>query len=279
LYGQGREFTSQGEIMRIDDTGELIARRLVFDSIDDCYSYAGNPAESKLWYLDKSRDSWRGATIAEVMARRYGYDEGVKELNRLPEPELIPCGSEFRRRWSDTDGDEIDIDRMNEGMPCLRQRYKAAGTKQRRIATLAINVAVSGRVSASDCLWKSYAAGRLADSLESQGTRLEIACVWKSKDCLIGNRSGIKTLEAIIPVKRPDDPLNVSQLIAVLSPWFIRTAVMMSMDTFGQVSDGHGLPSDIDNPESYTYYIGTRDCLSEADAKRFIGKCNQKEMD
>lgn len=267
--------------MNVEDKGHKEAL-LRFSGLEDVYAYTGNPAEmiakghkrEELYYIYPDQDKWRGATMAEVMSRRYGWNDGVKELSKLPGIELPACGSEFRRKWSETDGDDISVERMQDGLPCLIQRYRAKGNKQRRIASLAVNVIASCATKAKEILWKCYTASRLADELEAQGTRLEITAVWRAANCIQGGQ--YESLSGEIPLKRADDPLNVSQLLAAFSPWFMRTAVLMSIDTFGRRTSGHGRCTELYDRDKYTYYIGFHDCLSEYEAKQFLAGCKEK---
>jgi len=166
---------------------------------------------------------WLGMPQDECLALpARGWPAGVEAaLRLLQSPELAAVGnSRLRRRWSDDDGETVDYARALDGMPCWVQPYRAPGGSGGRIKTLVAHAGGNCGIGADSIAWKAYAAVRYVDAMESAGYRVTVDVSCAAARCY---RLG-HGWHALVHVKAPDDPVDLSQLAAVLSAaayrWF-----------------------------------------------------------
>lgn len=169
--------------------------------------------------IDNIELAYFGARHKEILARKFCWPEGVHTLSELSSLEKIITKS-WSKKWCDDDGDEMDVERFYNDMPFLQKRVKAIGVRSRNntVQKIVINLAESSDVTAKEMLWKTYAATKLVDNLESLGTRCEV--IVKSYSGNVDSKRRYCLTE--IPIKNPEDPINVSLLCTTLSPWFFR---------------------------------------------------------
>jgi hypothetical protein len=212
--------------------------------------------------------SWIGATPEEIEARRYSWPEAVKQLDQLPELHQQHAHTKRAKRWTETDGDDMSPERYADSRPFMRQRYRAATAAKTggRVQKIRINVAESESVSAAAMLWKTYAAARLVDQLESNGTRTEILIVCSTRRAFTRGDADY-LLE--ITIKRPEQPLNVAAIATAASPWMLRRHILdhntTQTDATGTGGSPRAMPTD---PAALD--IETGDCLSKAAAEAWI---------
>ena len=169
--------------------------------------------------------SWGGMTLAETQALpQRGWPAGVDAALRLINaPDLATVGaSRLRRRWSQDDGETLDVARFYEGLPCWQQPYRAPGGSGGRILTLVAHAGSNCDITASQIAWKAYAVVRYVDAMESAGYRVAV-------DASFAARSAYREPDpergmfrwcgwhCLVHVKQPDDPVDLSQLAAVFS--------------------------------------------------------------
>ena len=179
------------------------------------------PVNRDKWQRDtvngfERRASWGGMTLAETQALpQRGWPAGVDAALRLIEaPDLATVGaSRLRRRWSPDDGETLDVARFYQGLPCWQQPYRAPGGSGGRIKTLVAHAGANCNLSADAIAWKAYAAVRYVDAMEAAGFRVAVDVSFATRHSY---RDG-KGWHCLVHVKEPDDPVDLSQLAAVLS--------------------------------------------------------------
>lgn len=212
--------------------------------------------------------AWIGADPAEIAARRFTWPEGVAQLNQLPELHQHRAHTKRAKRWSEDDGDTMDMERYHDGRPFLRQRYRAeTGTKAGgRVQRIRINTAEGANTKAAAMLWKSYAAARIIDALESRGTRCEVVIVCSTRNAYT---AGARNYHAEITIKRPAQPLNLAAITTAAAPWMLRRHILDHIraqpDDKGTGGAPRPMPTD---PAALD--IETGECLSKASAERWI---------
>lgn len=163
--------------------------------------------------------SFCGANYSETIQRKHSWPEGVSMLKQLASMEKT-ITKEWKKVWSEDDGDEMDMERYYNDMPFLQKRIKVLGNRSRNnsIQKILVNPTENANISAKDMLWKTFTAVKVADELESKGTRCEIILKYFSSN--IDKRDRNVTFE--IPIKEAGEPVNLSLLCTVFSPWFFR---------------------------------------------------------
>jgi hypothetical protein len=210
-----------------DKTGQIVETTYRFDSASDMFATVTALSNAKLKEgkkkqkarLQASRNAsgFMGATHEEIQQRRYGWPEGVREVQKYPEIDGMLKGSQVIKVWSDYDGDDMDMFRYHAGMPCLSRRKKIAGDKQGRVQRLIVNVAEAGRIHYDKMLIKAMCAARIVDELEHKGTRVELIVYMGSYQATFKDH-----WEAFITAKRPEEPLNLGQVVSLVAPWTLR---------------------------------------------------------
>jgi len=234
----------------------------IFESPAAMYETAGTPKARSAYFT--------GATVEEIHARRWGWVEGIKMLEALPEWKAPPApGARWVKTWSDYDGDDLDPARMMDGAPCLSRRIKDTGRRVRGIVRVIVNIAQGCHTAADAMLWKAYAAARLVDSMEAAGQRCEIYAAMYAKHGYTNGDAYIET-----KIKAAADPLNVALCLNMFAPWALRYWYLGIMDTTGKATPGHGGAWEIaDRPDAAgAIIIDCDDCLSRGAAAGFIQK-------
>lgn len=209
-----------------------------------------------------------GCTRDEADARRYSYPEAVAALAALPELSTPITSGQFAKTWTDYDGDDMDVERYQDGRPFLSRRIRETGRRARHVQTILVNITEGAAVKARDMLWKAYAAARLVDQLESTGTRCEVFAVCHAR----GTFTNGNDYAAQIMLKGPDEPLDLAALAAAFTPWTLRRFVFGHMDTVGRCKPGKGYaltwPQELIPPGAIV--IETGDCLTRTSAADMI---------
>jgi len=179
------------------------------------------PVNRDKWQRDtvngfERRRSWGGMSKRDTLdLPRHGWPAGVEAALRLIEaPDLATVGaSRLRRRWSHDDGDTLDVARFYDGLPCWQQPHRAPGGSGGRILTLVAHAGANSHLSADAIAWKAYAAVRYADAMEAAGYRVAVDVSFATRHSY---RDG-SGWHCLVHVKEPDDPVDLSQLAAILS--------------------------------------------------------------
>ena len=171
------------------------------------------------------RRSWGGMSLADTQALpQRGWPAGVDAALRLIEaPDLATVGaSRLRRRWSHDDGEILDVARFYEGLPYWQQPYRAPGGSGGRIKTLVAHGGANCHVSADAIAWKAYAAVRYVDAMENAGYRVAVDVSFAARNAYRQpdpERGMFRwgSWQCLVHVKQPDEPVDLSQLAAILS--------------------------------------------------------------
>jgi len=162
------------------------------------------------------RASWGGMSKQETLdLPRRGWPAGVDAALRLiHQPQLAVAGnSRLRRRWSDDDGETLDVARFYDGLPCWQQPYRAPGGSGGRIITLVCHAGGNCNLAADQIAWKAYGAVRYVDAMEDAGYRVAVDVSSAARHAYVDGTGW----HCMVHVKQPDDPVDLSQLAAVLS--------------------------------------------------------------
>ncbi len=204
---------------------------------------------------DYRADTWLGMSLTEcrdLPAR--GWPAGVDAALRLLDaPDVATVGnSRLRRRWSYDDGESIDYERLLDGRPFWCEPFRAPGGIGGRIVRLLVFSGGCADVSARSIAWRVYAAVRYVDTLEAAGYRVEIDTVFNSKRVFTNGKGHRLTVH----VKRAEDPVDLSQLAAVLSAGAFRwTCFHWKHAAPYTLSRGYGRSIDVPAVEDGTVYL------------------------
>lgn len=222
-------------------------------------------ADGTLWkktdFIGRHFRSWQD--VADSLNQ--GWPEGIgiveRMLAQLKEEGIEPPKS-IRRKgvWSEEDGEDLDLDRLQKGQAAWRttQRTRRPGLQSMTIVT---DMATAYNVLADVILWRGAAAITLCYLMEEAGYRCEL---WAAARLdhpfrnaprdgrhplydLFGHDGALnERVTTAVCLKRPSDALDLSTLIASVSGWSFRTVFLGSLYNAGKpLRDGHGRPSDV----------------------------------
>lgn len=172
--------------------------------------------------------AWLGRSDLNSMAdalRSMGetWSEGLATFDRmrgeLGAAELpAPVNRRRRARFSDVDGDELDLDRLRSGQDYWRTTRREHSPGPATI-TVIVEIGATGGVHARDILWRGAAAVALCDILEESGRSVELWGVTNSKHSYT---DGADTLIGC-QIKAAGETLDTSALVNVTSGWALRS--------------------------------------------------------
>jgi hypothetical protein len=153
------------------------------------------------------------------------WQEGIKTVQELlaeiKSEKLPPPKSRKRkRRIDETNGDDIDLDRLRQGEAFwhqIRRDVTTGPTSFTIIADASTNYSHKSR----DILWKAAAGVATTHLMEEAGYRVELWLVEYAQQCF----TDATDLIVATQIKRSQDPLNISKLSSVMSGWFYRTGL------------------------------------------------------
>jgi hypothetical protein len=265
-------------------------KQFVYDSFDNLEEfYTAADGQSKYtssmltWLTERAegdRPHFTGLCTGDILKYKYGYPEGVEKLRSLPELNIRKGGVKYAHRWHEDDGDDMDMERYYDGSACMRKRYKTTGASQQgRFVEIKVKLDVHGGVTYEGMLWKAYAACRIIDQLEASGVRVKVTvCDYSTFLCVEGTVYG--SLD--VTVKQFNQPLNISLLANVCSPWFYRywmfrydfktfnvddEGIGRSM-TFAEFDDARGKKTEVSGQD--LILIDSLQCLTSSSAETFI---------
>ena len=200
----------------------------VFDSLADMVAACqAIPAERSIHgscNIDSAKFVGRRFRDADdaLAALQTAWSDGIEIVERMGR-ELdganLPKPTSRRRkmRFSESDGDEVDYDRLRCGQDCWRTTRRQSTSGPATI-TVVVDVCANARVKHSDILWRGAAAVALTKRLEEAGYRVELWAVALS----VENYYKVSGFNAVC-LKRPGDPLDESSLINAVSGWGFRS--------------------------------------------------------
>ena len=174
-----------------------------------------------------------------VNAAAQPWPEGIaqiEKLERLLDKSVVerPRDIRRRRRWSETDGESVDIDRLRSGTPYWEE-MKRNSVPQPAPITLLVECSGAWNKNPEALFWRGAAAIILADRLESAGWRVEVKVAWPSTR---GFADGCDYLP-ITTVKAADSPLDKASLATAVSAWFYRIFTFLSFHAEGRTPCKH----------------------------------------
>lgn len=153
------------------------------------------------------------------------WPEGMKVYQSIIEKLRdvdIPQPKSLKRElvWSDEDGFDLDLDRLQRGQQFWRasRRHHRPGPMSYTIVT---DITTSASVDSMDILWRGAASVCLTEILERAGYRVEL---WVMQHCVnTYTKLGSTGQCTAVRLKRGSDPLDASSLINATSGWAYRT--------------------------------------------------------
>lgn len=216
--------------------------------------------------------SFSGCYLNEAIERKYAYKGGLDKIMKMQGIEVQLKAAEYRKAWSEYDGDDMDMDRMYSEQPFLSRRVKVIGARNRGMFKIYINVAEPWMENYENMMWKTWAACRICDELENQGHRVEIMLCALCEACHPGYRY---TLAEIV-LKRFEEPFNIALLSTACSPWYFRIWLFILWSFYRRSNSHLGHPVqaarhyNVDDENKTAIIIDRGDCLSEERANNFI---------
>lgn len=231
------------------------AHLLKFDSMTEVVDYTDASLFKKgtRSFVGEHIPDWDAAQTKTKEHWSYGHEVLEAFVERLRSASLPQLKSRIRyTEWSFTEGDEVDIERMNAGLPYMRRKI-TDNTQGPGELTVIIDVTTACSVDADDILWRGAAAVALTQILEEKGYRVE---VWVVNGSYLFMHDPKPVLTACC-LKLCSDPLDVSTLVSTVSGWFYRSVTFTLLETIcdkenEEVNYGYGtcatpMPKDLDS--------------------------------
>jgi hypothetical protein len=214
----------------------------VFESVEELLSHCDNPNPVAVASHDTlSRSHFTGRKFADWAACRKaatgGWAKGVEIVERmiadLADAKIAaPVSRKRRVRFDETNGDEVDFDRLRDGRDFWRTTRRATSNGPATL-TILVNVAAAARVDHEDILWRGAAAIALTHILEAAGYRVELWALDRTKQVYSDSQPDNFTIGAqtALCLKRQGDPLDMATLVTAVSGWFFRTVLFRELCT------------------------------------------------
>lgn len=250
----------------------------IFEDITDFYKEVElvTPEGNSDHYTRISRTnnpSWIGLSRDKILESKFGYDEGVEKVPELKELFEGVGSSMFKLHWDELDGEEMNMERAYEGMPFLRQRRRTLGNGIGKFVNIHVNIAELCNVSSKQMMYKAYTAASIVNRLETLGYRTQINVVTLTSGTGNYKRRNVDMMKVSIPVKKFDEPLNMSMVLNCLSPWFFRHWVFMFWCAKINTNEGLGRSLRLDMSDTKSdIYIDNGQCMDKQSAESKIKK-------
>ena len=148
-----------------------------------------------------------------------GWPEGVDKALALLEDSGIAAGAtQMARRWSHDDGERFDVERYYAGLAPWQAYHRTAGGTNGRIVRLVVMAGAPWTVKAEQIAWRAFAATKAIDQLEECGYRVELVAAYACHGVFAADKTRSAPWELRVTVKEADEPVDLSQVAAVLSP-------------------------------------------------------------
>jgi hypothetical protein len=254
----------------------MVELKEVYDNIYDFYKIIekcrpeGNQTEFSN-VINRDNWDWVGLDKDTILKSKYGYNPPETNLSL----DIPLAGSKTTWVYDEIDGDDMSIERANEGFPAMIKRAKKLGIGIGKIITIRVYIQENCQVSSKEMMTKAETAIGLVDYLESIGYRTQVyTCAYghdptgEYKD----KKGVIQNLEVCI--KKPEDCLNKALIYNGVSSWFFRHWVFRWIT--GSYKPGWGYGNAKPNNEYVgqpnTIIINNGECLNEESKKSFIEK-------
>ena len=169
-------------------------------------------------FIGRSFADWTDVKAKIGEAWQEGLDAVQWMLFELRKVALPPVTCPKRRPRFQTEGDEVDQDRLRSGQDYWRSMRRESVAGPQTFCLIA-DMGTPCNVKSLDILWRGAVAIVLADLLEEQGHRVEL---WAACRQVRAYRNGAGTFQAVC-LKRPDQPVDIATLTNAVSGWCYRT--------------------------------------------------------
>ena len=246
--------------------------KININSIDELYQEALNfevtGNENQFKSLDEDKESFRGLSIEEILKSKYSYNKGLDDLHKIQDFDANIGRSGRKRKWSEQDGDDMSIERLNEGLPFMEQRVRCEGDRIGKFISIYVNICECCRIDYQDMLYKSYTTISLIDYLESLNYKVAVYLLCEAKNmCSKYKGNDIKIVSIEIQIKKFDEPLIKGLILTCISPWMFRYWIFKLWTAKFNTNYGLGQPLDTKHDSNTsTIYINTGECLSKDSA-------------
>lgn len=180
-----------------------------------------NNSESGRW-VGRRFKSWKECENAHFVEP---WEEGagiIAEMKSELEG-LLPKPLSIKRklRIDETEGEEIDLDRLRLGLPFWRKVGREKGRAKGKIVQLVYNIGANCSFDTKSMLWRGAVCFVLADLLEEAGYRVEIMA------CSVGvgryKEGPFRDVLHTAIIKPSYTPLDIPMLAAGIAGWSFRT--------------------------------------------------------
>lgn len=246
-----------------------------FNDLDDFYREAtlfestGNRSMYDE-FTNSADPDFVGLSLKEIPKYMYSYEPGMENIRELTEQFQLGS-SRFTYKWDETDGDEMDMVRAYDGLPFLKRRKRTVGNNTGKFVTIHINIVESWFVGYSHLLNKAFTAASLVNHLQTMGYRVAVNVVQLTRS--LGSYKGqrINKMRLVVPLKKFEEPLNLSLLLTCISPWMFRHWMFRFEAAKFYVDGGMGSPLEFHAKDTITdIYIDNGQCLTPEDADEKI---------
>lgn len=255
-------------------TMELPTRReFYFSSPKEVYDTAENILKNNEKIresYEKDKENFRGADNKTIHKRKYGWPDGVKKILSFPEIDAHPKNIGLKNHWNYYDGFTMDMDRFYDGRPFMCTRKKVIGDKMNaKTMDMYVSIAESMGVKYENLLCRGLAALKIIDALEANGIQVRVCAYIATTRTFYYRKKGIyKGTYLECTIKKYDDPLNLSLLATVLTPWFFRYWIFILLDNEQFVRPTLGSPAPFPYPVDQKIVLQSEECLTLTDVTR-----------
>lgn len=203
--------------------------------------------------VDFDRGHWNGRELrgwedvrtklhepwAEGMARFESFRQQFANIE-LPAPK-----NRKRRRGFNEEAGDVEVDRLMGGQLDYFSDPLRREVEQPKVVSLFVPLGFHAGIKADAITWTSVAVAVATDILEAAGRQVEISFGFMSVNSY--GYDGCRTMGFVAPIKAASDPVNISSLVNVLSPWYYRTIGFGMMDSQPDLktTSGRGQPVDV----------------------------------
>lgn len=178
--------------------------------------------ESRIKYLENNTmNDYSNMTFQDILNSKYSYKKGLDNLEKLNLDWEIG-GTKRKYKWSEVDGDEMSIDRLNDCLPFMQQRQKTLGNNNGNFIDITINMDIVAGCSSDSMMNRAYMCIQLSDWLEEQGYKTSIIIYDSYGHPGTFRGKNVDTVLIEVVIKGYDEPLNKGMLLTATAPWMLR---------------------------------------------------------
>lgn len=254
----------------------MVTLNFKYDSISDFYKHSDivtKEGDKERHEKESLTDSplFRGLDTATILNSKYCYKSGIDAIKNIELTSNIG-GSAIKYKYDETDGDDMNYDRMLDGFPAMLKRVRKKGYGTGKFVDIYINISENCNIDYSKMINKAHAAIQLIDFLEKNGFRVAVySCDYTNDPSgTYKGQTGVQySLEVCL--KKHEDSLNLGLILTGVSPWFFRYHMFKhQIASYNPSVDlGQSIPCN-KKEDGYNIIIDKGECLSEESAKSKI---------